>query len=220
MFLVIWHSNHFHLRNLLVSSCLRFLFCSYGYSNFRYVSSLISGVGIFCVGAGFAWYHGIAGVMGKADLVDMRWVKILFWCVFTTYFPTPRSIFSVFLCFPSNFYFMSFAALFEHQCYNIKLVFYIIRCGVFCHSSQLYTLWQAIMLLGGSLVSESVTLLMAIQNIKRKANQYHQTPYEYCKLSFPVIHVTSSPPDSKCASLNLLLISKREFSALVFYGFM
>ncbi|XP_067944192.1 proton-coupled zinc antiporter SLC30A9, mitochondrial-like [Watersipora subatra] len=82
----------------------------YGYSNFRYVSSLISGVGIFCVGAGFAWYHGIAGVMGKADLVDMRW---------------------------------------------------------------------AIMLLGGSLVSESVTLLMAIQNIKRKANQYHQTPYEY-----------------------------------------
>ena len=47
----------------------------YGYTNFRYVSSLISGVGIFCVGAGFAWYHGIAGILNRTDLVDMTWVS-------------------------------------------------------------------------------------------------------------------------------------------------
>lgn len=33
----------------------------YGYSNMRYVASLVSGVGIFCVGAGLSVYHGITG---------------------------------------------------------------------------------------------------------------------------------------------------------------
>lgn len=56
---------------LLPSVC-----CRYGYANFRYVSSLISGVGIFCVGAGFAWYHGIAGILTKTELVDMTWVSV------------------------------------------------------------------------------------------------------------------------------------------------
>jgi zinc transporter 9 len=34
----------------------------YGYSNMQYVSSLISGVGIFCMGAGLSIYHGIIGL--------------------------------------------------------------------------------------------------------------------------------------------------------------
>ncbi|KAF6019694.1 hypothetical protein EB796_022009 [Bugula neritina] len=47
----------------------------YGYTNFGYVSSLISGVGIFCVGAGFAWYHGIAGIAHQTNLVDLNWLS-------------------------------------------------------------------------------------------------------------------------------------------------
>jgi len=35
----------------------------YGYSNIQYVTALISGVGIFCVGAGLSVYHGITGLL-------------------------------------------------------------------------------------------------------------------------------------------------------------
>jgi len=35
----------------------------YGYSNIQYVSALISGVGIFCLGAGLSVYHGINGLL-------------------------------------------------------------------------------------------------------------------------------------------------------------
>ncbi len=35
----------------------------YGYSNMQYVTSLISGVGIFCMGAGLSVYHGVTGLM-------------------------------------------------------------------------------------------------------------------------------------------------------------
>ena len=35
----------------------------YGYSNMPYVSALISGVGIFCMGAGLSVYHGITGLV-------------------------------------------------------------------------------------------------------------------------------------------------------------
>ncbi|OWR53144.1 Zinc transporter 9 [Danaus plexippus plexippus] len=38
----------------------------YGYTNMRYVSSLISGVGIFCVGCGLSFYHGAYFVLGGA----------------------------------------------------------------------------------------------------------------------------------------------------------
>ena len=34
----------------------------YGYSNMQYVSSLISAVGIFCMGAGLSIYHGVQGL--------------------------------------------------------------------------------------------------------------------------------------------------------------
>ncbi len=35
----------------------------YGYSNMPYVTSLISGVGIFCMGAGLTTYHGVTGLL-------------------------------------------------------------------------------------------------------------------------------------------------------------
>lgn len=36
-----------------------FLFCSYGYSKERFVWSLISAVGIFCLGSGATIVHGV-----------------------------------------------------------------------------------------------------------------------------------------------------------------
>lgn len=45
----------------------------YGYANMRYVSSLISGVGIFCVGTGLSFYHGIVGLMNPHPCEDFYW---------------------------------------------------------------------------------------------------------------------------------------------------
>lgn len=45
----------------------------YGYTNMKYVSSLISGVGIFCVGTGLSFYHGIVGLMTPVPCVDFFW---------------------------------------------------------------------------------------------------------------------------------------------------
>ncbi|KAL5289192.1 SLC30A9 family protein [Megaselia abdita] len=45
----------------------------YGYSNMKYVSSLISGVGIFCVGTGLSVYHGITGLMHPEPVQDYFW---------------------------------------------------------------------------------------------------------------------------------------------------
>ncbi|XP_026326459.1 zinc transporter 9 isoform X2 [Hyposmocoma kahamanoa] len=45
----------------------------YGYTNMRYVSSLISGVGIFCVGSGLSFYHGFSGILDPQPLHDYFW---------------------------------------------------------------------------------------------------------------------------------------------------
>lgn len=45
----------------------------YGYTNMKYVSSLISGVGIFCVGTGLSVYHGIHGILFPAPLDSFFW---------------------------------------------------------------------------------------------------------------------------------------------------
>lgn len=45
----------------------------YGYTNMKYVSSLISGVGIFCVGTGLSFYHGFAGLMSPMVCTDYFW---------------------------------------------------------------------------------------------------------------------------------------------------
>lgn len=45
----------------------------YGYANMKYVSSLISGVGIFCVGAGLSVYHGITGLISPEPVGDFFW---------------------------------------------------------------------------------------------------------------------------------------------------
>ncbi|XP_014241145.1 zinc transporter 9 isoform X2 [Cimex lectularius] len=45
----------------------------YGYSNMRYVASLISGVGIFCVGTGLSLYHGVTGLLNPQPTESYFW---------------------------------------------------------------------------------------------------------------------------------------------------
>ena len=42
----------------------------------RYVASLVSGVGIFCVGAGLSVYHGITGIYNPDPIGSFYWVDI------------------------------------------------------------------------------------------------------------------------------------------------
>lgn len=49
----------------------------YGYMNMRYVSSLISGVGIFCVGCGLSIYHGIDGIVHPHKPENLLWAYII-----------------------------------------------------------------------------------------------------------------------------------------------
>ncbi|CAF0984454.1 unnamed protein product [Adineta steineri] len=45
----------------------------YGYSNMTYISSLISGVGIFCFGTGLAWYHGVLVLLHPQEMQSVFW---------------------------------------------------------------------------------------------------------------------------------------------------
>ena len=49
---------------------------SYGWGSFNNVSSLISGVSIFCIGAGLSWYHGIMGLIHPSEITSLYWVRI------------------------------------------------------------------------------------------------------------------------------------------------
>lgn len=51
------------------------LFRRYGFSNMRYIASLISGVGIFMMGAGLSWYHGIIGLLHPHPIESLLWVS-------------------------------------------------------------------------------------------------------------------------------------------------
>lgn len=43
----------------------------------RYIASLISGVGIFMMGAGLSWYHGIMGLLHPQQIESLLWVSSL-----------------------------------------------------------------------------------------------------------------------------------------------
>ncbi|XP_074026109.1 solute carrier family 30 member 9 [Leptinotarsa decemlineata] len=49
----------------------------YGYSNMKYVASLISGVGIFCVGTGLSFYHGISGLIYPTPIENLYWAYFI-----------------------------------------------------------------------------------------------------------------------------------------------
>lgn len=82
----------------------------YGFSNMRYIASLISGVGIFMMGAGLSWYHGVMGLLHPHAIQSLLWA--------------------------------------------------------FC-------------ILGGSLISEGATLLVAINEIKKGARAKGMTFFDY-----------------------------------------
>lgn len=42
----------------------------------RYIASLISGVGIFMMGAGLSWYHGIMGLLHPQPIESLLWVSV------------------------------------------------------------------------------------------------------------------------------------------------
>lgn len=43
----------------------------------QYISSLISGVAIFCVGTGFSFYHGVSGLLTETKIEDYFWAYII-----------------------------------------------------------------------------------------------------------------------------------------------
>lgn len=43
----------------------------------QYISSLISGVAIFCVGTGFSFYHGVTGLFNDEKHEDFMWAYIV-----------------------------------------------------------------------------------------------------------------------------------------------
>lgn len=64
-------------RSLLFAlSILSVLPRRYGFSNMRYIASLISGVGIFMMGAGLSWYHGIMGLLHPQPMESLLWVSV------------------------------------------------------------------------------------------------------------------------------------------------
>ena len=48
----------------------------YGYTNMTYISSLISGVGIFCFGTGLSWYHGVLVLLHPQEMESIFWVWV------------------------------------------------------------------------------------------------------------------------------------------------
>jgi divalent metal cation (Fe/Co/Zn/Cd) transporter len=41
----------------------------------RYIASVISGVGIFMMGTGLSWYHGIMGLLHPQPIESLLWVS-------------------------------------------------------------------------------------------------------------------------------------------------
>ena len=58
--------------------------CRYGWANMRNVASLISGVGIFCIGSGLSIYHGIEGLIHPDAVESLYWVRVSSHCPSTT----------------------------------------------------------------------------------------------------------------------------------------
>ncbi|ENN74437.1 hypothetical protein YQE_08972, partial [Dendroctonus ponderosae] len=99
----------------------------YGYSNMKYVASLISGVGIFCVGTGLSFYHGISGLLHPQPMEDFFWVN-------PDQCPAPLE-------------------------FRVALQDYFI--------------------LGGSLVSEAATWLVAFNSIRKGAREINMSVKDY-----------------------------------------
>lgn len=61
-------------HDMCISFLIEYSVFRYGFSNMRYIASLISGVGIFMMGAGLSWYHGIMGLLHPEPIESLLWV--------------------------------------------------------------------------------------------------------------------------------------------------
>lgn len=137
----------------------------------KYISSLISGVAIFCVGTGFSFYHGIQGLsegLAARDRSDqMNFTGLLI----------PAS---------------------EKQVHNLAeaaLYFNVTTISTAVNKTNLTELCErlheeasqgerqdyltAYLVLGGSFIFEGVTLMMAILSIRHSAKQTSQSFFSY-----------------------------------------
>lgn len=57
----------------------------------RYVASLVSGVGIFFLGAGLSFYHGIMGILTPESMESLYWVSIVYDDTFKIQFKISKS---------------------------------------------------------------------------------------------------------------------------------
>lgn len=129
----------------------------------KYISSLISGVAIFCVGTGFSFYHGIQGLMEAGGVHDQTIYDILN-STNTSYVNGTDSLINVSLSLlTSNITNLSKICELEH--------------GLTSTHEQDYL--TAYLVLGGSFIFEGVTLLMAITSIRNSAKQTSQSFLSY-----------------------------------------
>ena len=90
-----WFVPHNSLETTSVE--MNFFVRRYGWSNFRNVASLISGVGIFCLGAGMSIYHGAMGLIHPQQAESLLWVRNPFACL------TLNSLFRLFVISSCNY---------------------------------------------------------------------------------------------------------------------
>ncbi|KAG8335130.1 hypothetical protein J6590_076076 [Homalodisca vitripennis] len=167
----------------------------YGYTNMRYVSSLISGVGIFCVGTGLSLYHGVTGLLNPSDIENFYWPNLIPINIESQKVPAPLGLEPGSLtCWVNVCNGSTFTQQVRDPVYNFashtpaskeeKTTAFI--------SSFLPRL-MGLLILGGSLASEGATLLVAYNSIKKGA--------EKCNMSFAEYVLRGSDP-----SVNVVLL--------------
>lgn len=137
----------------------------------KYISSLISGVAIFCVGTGFSFYHGIQGL--TEGLAAKNGSEALDFTNLTN----PLN--------SKNVKNLAEASWF----YNVTFVSESLHLGnltEMCEKlhdeashSEGHDYLTAYLVLGGSFIFEGVTLMMAIMSIRASAKQTSQSFFSY-----------------------------------------
>lgn len=137
----------------------------------KYISSLISGVAIFCVGTGFSFYHGIQGLTeglaarNKTNGLNFENLTI------------PNTTEHVKnLTHASLFYSASFIS----ETMNITKLTEL--CGKLHEEVPLgepHNYLTAYLVLGGSFIFEGITLMMAIMSIRHSSKQANQSFFAY-----------------------------------------
>lgn len=138
----------------------------------KYISSLISGVAIFCVGTGFSFYHGIQGLMEAGSHNETKIMNLLASVNITN--ATNHSIWANQSI--SSIYEAPFIAAFTNVSNLTSLCDQM--HGLSPHNEHQDYI-TAYLVLGGSFVFEGITLMMAIMSIRSSAKQTSQTFFSY-----------------------------------------